>query len=663
MIVRNPLPFLRKHAPTLSDVESLLDLLPQPAVLADLQIKEILLANAKAAALTAYTRSEISNLDLKSLFPGLGTHGNHSVPNGTDFQEVELTTRNNTNILVCLKSFPLSDQGDWVVLIMELVSVRQQRLVDRRLQADRLKNLNQLAKSLQEVNLEQAIQATIKIGQRLLGCGILAVYNANGQFPKLDRIAHRGQKNLFPAQLPPGDLKNLHKPYIWTRGKRATSTLHRIAHVKKLSYIINAPIGTQKAMSGLLVIADQQNHPPEGAMEITQIIANTITSIIQQHIRMTHVYKNVKDQSTDLAIAKTIKDTVDSGVLLVSSDFVFVEMNPSAEIILGYASHEVQNQPVENILIGASTLIPAIRRGLEGIPTHDLGNTTLLRRNGQPFLAQLSTYPIDALMKPSIEGINENVDKVLIIIKDLSEHEHLRLRTLQLEQKALLGEVAATFAHEVRNPINNISTGLQIIAHNLQKDDPNRAQFQRIEQDCDRLIYLMKSVLSFSRPTEYTKEKVDLEALLKRLLDRWRPRMARVNVDHGIQVAPDTPLAHGNSRQLDQVFTNLISNAIQAMSEEGGTLAIKIQPITNPGEPKLVEISVSDTGPGIPDEIREKIFKPFVTTHQKGIGLGLAISQQIITAHKGSLHVKSFPGGTIFKVHLPVAASINVFGE
>jgi signal transduction histidine kinase len=120
-----------------------------------------------------------------------------------------------------------------------------------------------------------------------------------------------------------------------------------------------------------------------------------------------------------------------------------------------------------------------------------------------------------------------------------------------------------------------------------------------------------------------------------------------------VHIDADIPKILGDPRSLDQVFTNLISNAVDAMTETGDTLAVRA--VINQefsGHPH-VDISISDNGPGIPEDIKDRIFEPFVSTRQKGTGLGLAITKQIITAHKGSISVNSFPGGTVFTVRLP----------
>jgi signal transduction histidine kinase len=162
----------------------------------------------------------------------------------------------------------------------------------------------------------------------------------------------------------------------------------------------------------------------------------------------------------------------------------------------------------------------------------------------------------------------------------------------------------------------------------------------------------MESVLSFSRPMEYKLVPSDLGVMFRRMIERWRPRFAKANIETILQIEPDVKLIIGDLRALEQVFTNLLSNSIQAMTS-GGVIAIKMANKPSPVDSPEVEITVSDTGPGIPDEIKDHIFEPFVTNNPQGTGLGLAITKRIITAHKGTINVTSFPGGTVFQVTLP----------
>jgi signal transduction histidine kinase len=132
--------------------------------------------------------------------------------------------------------------------------------------------------------------------------------------------------------------------------------------------------------------------------------------------------------------------------------------------------------------------------------------------------------------------------------------------------------------------------------------------------------------------------------------------MSRVNVEAFFQSEIAAPMVFGDARMLEQVFTNLISNAVDALGTRGkGTIAVKISQGSMVGNRPQIVITVSDDGPGIPEKVREHIFEPFVTTKSQGTGLGLAITKRIVTAHRGSITLNSFPGGTMFFVNLPAS--------
>jgi PAS domain S-box-containing protein len=338
-------------------------------------------------------------------------------------------------------------------------------------------------------------------------------------------------------------------------------------------------------------------------------------------------------------------------VIRVSADMAILDLNPSAELMLGYASAEVAGQPIENILIGPMDIPQSLDTARQIGHLYTLGDVRLYRRDGKTFLAHLRLLPLMS---------GGQLDSWAVLLQDLSQEEQHRLRTQQLEQRALLGEVTAIFAHEVRNPINNISTGLQLMAMNLPPGDPNQAMLTRVQQDCDRLADLMKSVLTFARPKEYKLETLAVEPYLQQILERWHPRLRRSKVEYTLQVEPGTPAIEGDIRALEQVFTNLITNSVQAMGDHGGRLSLKARLAPQENESAHVAISVADTGPGIPDEIRERLFEPFFTTKSGGTGLGLPITKQIITAHRGTIQVTSVPGGTVFQIILPASRQSEV---
>jgi PAS domain S-box-containing protein len=492
----------------------------------------------------------------------------------------------------------------------------------------------------------------LQAGTDITNADILSVYlqelAAEGQNIELARYAYWGPENAFPEHLPSQDLVHLRGAHFWTPDKRSTSSLHRAARSARLAFLASAPLGQSNAPIGILIIAG--NHPlkQENVFPQLLILAEAIEALIRLHSRISNLDVSLEASRRARALDKASTDSVEDGIVVLTPTLRVVRLNPAAELALGYTSLEAHGHPVEDILIGTGTLTSALQIAQQGIPTLRQDDFRLYRRNGQPFLAQISLVP--ALVQDQLEGI-------IILIRDLSEQEQIQAQAEQLKQRAVLGEVAAIFAHEVRNPINNLSTGLQFMAFNLPAEDQHQEIVARLQRDCERLDELMKTVLTFARPTEYAMEPVNLGLLMGRLLDRYKLRLMRANVQPFLQVEPSLPLIKGNAPALEQVFINLINNAIEAMDNKGGTLALKLRTVVGAEGKNLVEVDVADTGPGIPKEVQERMFQPFFTTKQDGNGLGLVITRRILNAHKGTITLDSYPTATVFHVQIPVLES------
>lgn len=638
-------PFRRRNRPKLAEIEILLDLLPQATLLIDVQEDLILLANSRATELTAFTRADLSRLHPESLFPGLVARGLKGYLNRDgDLFTTPIRTHNGSEIVVEVELTRLDPDNHWILAVLAPTTLRQQQIDDKRRREDQVSNLLALILSLQAPDIYQAIDTALKAGIKLIGGDIIAAYLVDPNYPGLTRSVICGSEDLLPELIPSSEVDTLLETYLWMPGKRASTLLQRAARAGNFTYLASTPLGDPQSLAGVVVITGTDPTPSDNILPLLQILGATVSAIVQHHTLTINLMETQRIQTNAIIMGDMIKEAVTEGVIQLAPDLSIVEMNPFAEMALGFASLEVTGQPIENILVGPDNLIPALQAAQDSIPTHNLGNVHLHRRDGIAFLAHIRILPLI---------ISERVEGILIFLRDLSEHEQVQLRNQQLEQRAILGEVTAIFAHEVRNPINNISTGLQLMAMNLADGDSQREFINRLDQDCSRVAHLIDSILSFARPAEHKVELVDMNLLIERLLDRWRPRMARVKVQHHLLNASKNPLVIGDLRALEQVFTNLVSNAVQAMNDQGGTLSITIRNQSVARESDQVEISVADNGPGITEEQRQRIFEPFFTTNKNGTGLGLAIAKRIITAHKGIISVTSVPGGTVFQVLLP----------
>ncbi len=301
---------------------------------------------------------------------------------------------------------------------------------------------------------------------------------------------------------------------------------------------------------------------------------------------------------------------------------------------------------VQDVLVGPTDVLATLLDARGHERRAEQSGLTFHHRDGTPFPAQLRAAPI-----------GPGRSRLLVVLSDRSERQAIADQTEVLAQRALLGEVSAIFAHEVRNPINNISTGVQLIASRLREGDPQREALERIRRECVRLDQLMRDVLFFARPLELKMEPIDLADMMKRLLERWKPRFTQAGVRCHTAFEPGTPAVAADPRTLEQVVVNLINNALQAMTA-GGTLSVTLAP-ASAAQGDMVELRIADTGPGIPPDVIDRIFDPFFTTKKDGTGLGLAISRRIITAHNGGLSVESYAdAGTVFKIRLPAEAGL-----
>ncbi|HZD57456.1 MAG TPA: ATP-binding protein [Anaerolineales bacterium] len=642
--------FLNRRQPNLEEIEALLDLYPIASLLVDLQRDRILLANAKATELTAFTRMELTDMPLGTLFPNLSPGDCIPSDFNTGKKTFTLTTpclaHSGTQIEVILTSNRLATAGSWALLTVQPLAIHEHEQSERQRLTQRLKDFHALANTFLKADIDQALKAAVEIGHNLTGAAHLGVYVYDSPGPQLMRRVVWGDQENLPAEISPADAGTLTRSTLWAPGKRTHTALHRHARASGYTYLASVPLGEAGAFVGLVVAADPLATPPSDLLPTLGILAANLTAAIQHYAQTTHLLEDRKERQRSMKIGEIVRENIQESVILLDPDLRVLDMNPAAELTLGFACNEICSGPVENVLIGAENLIPALQTAQQGIPTHNLGNVRFHRRSGEPFSAHVRIFPFTG---------EEHLEGIVVLIQDLSEHEQVRIRNQQLEQRALLGEVTAIFAHEVRNPINSLSTGLQLLEMNLSEDDPNQEIITRLGSDLNRLDHLMDSVLTVSRPVQNKMEPVALDLLLQRLLERWRPRLARESIQHHLQLSTEQANILGDARTLEQVFNNLISNAVDAMGERGDTLTLHIRRILDSTDREQIEVSVSDNGPGIPQENRERIFDPFFSTSKNGTGLGLAIAKRIVTAHKGTIHVTSVPGGTVFQVVFPAA--------
>ncbi len=229
-----------------------------------------------------------------------------------------------------------------------------------------------------------------------------------------------------------------------------------------------------------------------------------------------------------------------------------------------------------------------------------------------------------------------------------------RDRLLQGEKMAVLGEMAASIAHELKNPLVAIGGFAQRLARQGSDTDSAREYATIIAREVQRMEKMLGNVLAFSKKHLLCFAECRLAEIMADALAVEADALAHSGIDTVTEFEEPLPAIIGDGAKLRQVFLNLLINARQAMEPAGGCLTVRIYRAKLRGEP-AVEIAVEDTGGGIPPEILRNLFNPFFTTKDQGTGLGLSISHRIIEQHHGEIEVKNRSNGAAFILRLPAA--------
>lgn len=267
---------------------------------------------------------------------------------------------------------------------------------------------------------------------------------------------------------------------------------------------------------------------------------------------------------------------------------------------------------------------------------------------------------LDVARGSELEALDRHVDGLIHRINttrsDLEKNRRLLARADKL---AALGKVSAGIAHEIRNPLSAIKMLSYSLHERLPEGDDMRRDLAVIVKEIDRTDRFVHNFLRFARPPDPSVSPVRLDAVVRETLELLRPRLRQAGVET-VEDYGEAAALLADPDQLRQLVMNLTLNAIEAM-EGGGRLTVEIQRVPAGGSSNgaaWVQLRMTDTGPGIPDEILDNVFDPFVSGRPEGTGLGLAMSHQIVLSHRGWIDAANIPGGgAVFTVRIPEANS------
>jgi two-component system sensor histidine kinase PilS (NtrC family) len=339
-----------------------------------------------------------------------------------------------------------------------------------------------------------------------------------------------------------------------------------------------------------------------------------------------------------------------TGVITVDGDGTLAFSNPAAEQLLGFSSQQYLGMSFLGFLEGVSAELG------RGIMMAQRDRRRRLRLTGH-VTSGGRTFPI-GVTTTLHETDDEEPGSVTAIFTDISDQIRLQELNRRAERLEAVAELSASLAHEIKNPLASIRSSVEQLGQSVYVDEDDQFLAQLIVRESDRLSRLLTEFLDFSRVQVGESQPVDMSDVAKAAVAVVRehpdcPPDANVSVDGQCgDIVGDEDLLH-------RVVMNLVLNAMQASDGEA-TVTVELRDVKAsdvPGGASLgscILLKVSDTGPGIPVELRAKLFDPFVTGREGGTGLGLSVVQRAVAAHRGLVFVDTETGkGTTFSIYLP----------
>lgn len=443
-------------------------------------------------------------------------------------------------------------------------------------------------------------------------------------------------------------------------GIYTTNNFHDFFEIKNLNSIIELT-GSREVWLEII------RYRPKGV----GVIEHNIGRLVR---RLFDVNQRLETAERQLVFEKTFSDFLiqqsTAAIVIINTDFTIVEtndaylkaVNKSKEEAIGAYCYEIShgfNAPCSSSVPGMKCpMVETLRTGMSAHVIHEHPGP-----NKKPSFCNLVTYPL--------KDQNHEVYRIIEVWRDITEQLSYRwekqvkelksdLQKLVQEDRMIsLGKLVASCAHEINNPIQGLLTFSHLMQEILAEGNPSPEDLEQFKghlsimsKELERCGNIVSGLLSFSRETSREYKEVDLNEILRAVINLTRHKMELRNVDLVTFLYPGLLMIQGNDPELQQCFLNLIFNAIEAMPD-GGCLKI----ISKPGKNKKnVRIEIQDTGYGIPRENLDHIFDPFFTTkgEGEGTGLGLSIIYGVVKNHRGNIKINSTVGeGSSFVLTFP----------
>ena len=382
------------------------------------------------------------------------------------------------------------------------------------------------------------------------------------------------------------------------------------------------------------------------------IVALLISFVVAQEkkARSLLAEKETEFYQLDL-LHRSIIESVSTGIITINLHGQVKSFNRAAEEITGLTFSEVRDKRIDAVF-------PGFPLGLNDMEDGK-GEDRLINRHeivipGEEGRNMILGFSVSSLVDSKKRRLGD-----IVIFQDLTARKAMEKEMEQTKRLALIGEMAAGLAHELRNPLASLYGSIQMLNKNLKLDDTNERLMRIVLRGRDQLENLVKNFILLARPSLGKREQINIQDVIDDVLEslRYAPDWhERIRVEKDACQGAST---YGNKTEVRQTLWNLVLNAVQSMPD-GGKLKIQTSLVSPDNGRKYVKIRITDTGPGIETDESGKVFEPFYTTKEGGSGLGLAIVNRIVESHGGKIKIESeLQKGTSCTILLPKSAGIE----
>jgi len=383
----------------------------------------------------------------------------------------------------------------------------------------------------------------------------------------------------------------------------------------------------------------------------TILYLNVLANQLAVSLRNYHLFNQIGSLKSYL---DDIIEKVNAVMIIMDPVGRIKRVNKAAEALTGFSAEELSGTIGINLIASQErkkqflSFVPRIRNGefISGV------EVDIATKGGEKRYCLFNLGGI-------LEG-DYRLKEIIAIGQDITQMKDTEMKLMQAEKLALVGQLATSIIHEINNPLALISSYAQVMLKKSESEgrveDVNKIRV--IIESADRLTQLVQNLMNFVRPASNQFVKINLNQAIDEAMKWVEPMLRKGNVRILKEFDKDLPAVKGNKTEIQQVFLNLMSNAIYAMSTRVGTIRITTERVNN----SFAAMVVSDEGTGIKPSDLKKIFDPFFTTKPegKGTGLGLSIVKRIVERHNGRIVVKSkFGEGTSIKILFPLAQEVS----